>query len=185
MAGLAAVLCAVFLTASPAAAAGHPTGFPVAHGDNGLCLGSGSAYGTQGEICIFLALYTASSGQRFVTAEVEGDCADSTGKPLACSNIVADATVANGAGYTAWATMACGHTNGNCDANGTYFYPYGGLPISEGGCDNNVWAVLWGQNHSTYITLPRSGVNYFIDINVEDGHFSRVCLTNGSLYAFA
>ena len=56
-----------------------------------------------------------------------------------------------------------------------------GLPISEGSCDANVWVVINGQDENSYITLPKSGINTYLNGNLEDGHFGEVCLENGYL----
>ena len=149
-------------------------------------LDTGNDGDIQGVLCIELGLYTASTGQKFVTAQVDGWCNNFVNDDrLQCSNIVVNATVANGAGYTDWTTHACGHQNGGCQTIDTsfsadnYFYPFGGLPITNGSCINNVWVVLNVQG--TYITLPvGTGKNVYLSSNLEDGHFSEVCLDNGS-----
>jgi hypothetical protein len=174
-----AVLCAVFLIASPAMAAGSVSAINFATGDSPTCSTLGSDDGISATLCIRLGWYESGS-QFYVTAQVEGICESSDGAPQ-CSNINVDATIANGSGYVDWTTQACGHQNGNCQAdNPTWFYPFGMLPISPGGCDANVWVVMNGQDQNSYITLPGSGVNEYLNGNQEDGHFSTVCLSTES-----
>jgi hypothetical protein len=68
--------------------------------------------------------------------------------PSPCEAAQAEATVANGAGYTGWAIKSC--SNLPCDIFGTtgrsYLFPYGGLPISPSVCDNNVWVSIRGAS---------------------------------------
>jgi hypothetical protein len=170
-----AVLCAVFLIASPAMAAGSVSAINMATGDNPTCSTLGSDDGISGTLCIRLGWYQSGS-QYYVTAQVNAWCTGSNSTPQ-CSNINVDATIANGSGYTDWTILACGHQNGNCQSdNPTWFYPFGALPITPGGCDDNVWVVVSGENEDTFITLPGSGVNVYLNGNQEDGHFSTVCL---------
>jgi hypothetical protein len=185
---LMAVLCIVS-SSLPAMASSRSSGLPEADGDYTLeCPTLGTDGDIQGVLCIELGLYTASTGQKFVTAQVDGWCNNFVNdSALQCSNIVVNATVADGAGYIDWTTHACGHQNGDCQTISTsfsadnYFYPFGGLPITNGSCINNVWVVLNAQG--TYITLPGSNKNVYLSSNVEDGHFSQVCLDNGSFSA--
>jgi len=44
-----------------------------------------------------------------------------------------------------------------------------------------VWVVINGQDENSYITLPKSGINTYLNGNLEDGHFGEVCLENGYL----
>jgi hypothetical protein len=173
-AGLA-VLGALLLAAAPAMAASSPSELPAISGDSGSCTELGAdSIGDSGWLCIRLGVYTSSSGVRSLTAQVEGWCEETVGQTSTieqCSNINADATIAN-ATYTDWTTKACGHANGACDTPWSWLYPFGGLGFT--GCDNNVWAVIAGGDNKTYITLPRSGINVYLDSNLEDGHYN-VC----------
>jgi hypothetical protein len=180
---LSAMLCTVFLAGSPAMAAGSPNLLqPLATGDTGWCIISATIQGYNGTFCIRLGIF-ASGSQDYITAQATGICENTAGQSVSCSNIVITATIANGAGYTGWRTIACGHTNGNCLAGGTNFYTYGQLPISPGTCDNNVWAVINGNDRDTYITLPGSDKNVYLDgFNLEDGHFSKVCVATDNSF---
>jgi|HubBroStandDraft_1064217.scaffolds.fasta_scaffold284863_1 hypothetical protein len=180
----AAVLCAVALTAYPAMAESNPTALPYANGDNGACAGLPSYGGYSGGFCVSLGLYTSSNGEQFVTAQADGFCYNTSDSDnQQCSNVNVDATIANGGGYTDWTTIACGHQNGDCQPLFSYLYPFGGLPISAGGCVYNVWVVISGGSGNTFVTLPNSGKNEYLGSNLEDGHFSSVCLDDGILEA--
>lgn len=178
---LAAVLCTVFLTASSAMAESHLSYIPFASGDTPVCaLLPADGNGTYSEFCVALGLYTNSEGEHYVTAQAYGLCVDSSDELVPCSNIVIKATVANGGGYTDWTTMACGHTNGSCESGYSYFYPFGGLEISAGQCYPNVWVVI--DQSGSYITYPVSGLNKYLTSNLEDGHFSTVCLLDNGTF---
>jgi len=110
----AAILCTVFLAAQPAMAAGSPNLLTsLANGDTGWCITSAKVGGYAGTFCIRLGIF-ASGSQDYITAQTTGICTNSAGTNVQCSNAVITATIANGAGYTGWRTIACGHTNGNC-----------------------------------------------------------------------
>jgi hypothetical protein len=191
-ASAAATLMAVlfaFSSSLPAMASSRSSRLPEANGDNALaCSILGNEGQIEGVLCIELGLYTASTGQKFVTAQVDAWCSNFiTDSALQCSNIVVNATVADGAGYTGWTTHACGHQEGACQTISTsfsadnYFYPFGGLPITNGSCVSNVWVVVNVQG--TYITLPVSNKNVYLSSNLEDGHFSQVCLDSGGNFS--
>jgi hypothetical protein len=140
-AGVTATLSAVFLVGalftSPALAAdegnsltnigGHTCERVVDDGAQDLVL------------CADLGLYITSSGEQFVTLQIQLICQNDTGGYVQCNSGDVEGTVANGGGYTDWTDMRCLFY---CQEGRNYFYPFGGLPISLGNCDQNVWGAI-------------------------------------------
>jgi hypothetical protein len=128
--------------------------------------------------CVDLALYITQEGQYDLTLQVEGYCQSFIGpdtKP--CLEIYTYGTIANPS-YTDWTKFDC---SGSCQSIRTYFYPFGGLPITPGNCDNDVWGVLDGDSESYFL----SPLSKYIRLGpqLETGHYN-VCLSSvGTLSA--
>ncbi|HUA31614.1 MAG TPA: hypothetical protein VMC03_22235 [Streptosporangiaceae bacterium] len=118
-------------------------------------------------VCADLGLYITSSGEQFVTLQIQLICQNDTGGYLQCNSGTVEGTVANGGGYTDWTTMRCPFY---CQEGRNYFYPFGGIPISLGNCAQNVWgAIAQGSGGA----LPDETVG-FTDSNFGTPHYT-VC----------
>lgn len=181
--GAAATLSAAVvvgtLAVSPALADSHPQSLPDVAGHT--CV-SGTFGSYKAVFCADLGLYTASSGSQFITLQAEEICQTVGGAYAQCERAGVAGTVANGAGYTDWGSMDC---IGNCQnpslgSNRNYFYPFGGLPISRGTCDNNVWGVM---ELGSQIQLPNGGL-VTLQSNLGTPHFN-VCETSSGVIQYS
>jgi hypothetical protein len=174
-AALAAVLLLGFIGASPAFADSSAT-LPGTGGHT--CLGSGTSVDKtyQAVFCADLGIYTNSQGQQYVTLQAEAYCQYYDGEPQTCPDTGVSGTVANGSGYTDWTFKDC---DGNCVANGrNYLFPFGGLPISPGVCDANVWGVI---ETASSVTLPDGVIVEVENANLETAHYNVCEESNGAI----
>jgi hypothetical protein len=168
IAALSAVLL-ISVLAAPPASADSTASLPGAGGHT--CLGSTGdddiAY--QAVFCADLALYTNSKGQQYVTLQAEAYCQYYDGEPQTCKLAGVAGTVANGSGYTDWTVQNC---DGDCETYArNYMFPFGGLPISPGACDANVWGVI---EVGSGIILPDGTTITLSGSNLETPHYE-VC----------
>lgn len=141
--------------------------------------------------CVDLALYKNGNGKYFVTLQVEGYC-EIAGGITQCLGIFTDGSVNNAnPSNTDWTTMWCGYppqpsqTQTPCftneSNNKTYFWPYGGIPITPGGnCDQDIWGVLEGNDNTSITVLSTAGNGSYngfgLQSPLETGHYN-VCLS--------
>jgi hypothetical protein len=186
-AGITAILSAVslvgVLTASPALADDGSASLPSAQGHTcTIFYDSGTE---QGDLCVELALYTTSSGEQFVTAQAEAFCHYDSGGYEPCYEAEVDATVANAGSppYTDWTVMVCGvEYSESCQNIRNYFFPFGGLPISLGQCDNNVWAVIDVDASPVFVSSSPEPLPYFP--NLETAHYN-VCENSPGILTYS
>jgi hypothetical protein len=180
-AGVAATLSAGLLVGvlgtSPALA-DSSTGLPHAAGHT--CVGStkGEDATYEGVLCAEIGIYTTSSGQQFVTLQAEAICQTWAGAPETCPSAQVDGTVANGGGYTDWTNKSC---SGNCVYQGRNFlFPFGGIPISPGVCDANVWGSI---SSASTIELPNGAIVPPAQFgNLATAHFAVYEDSSGAIY---
>lgn len=178
---ISSILCATFLITSPALADGSANSLSPAAGHT--CIENASfPHGSfVGLWCVEIAIYNSSSGQHFVTTQVEVSCPDTDMISHQCTNESVSGEVANGTGTVLSGTKTC---SGNCpfslDNFRTYMFPFGGLPAptTVGKCDNNVWGVALTQGQ-----IDRGGSDFaFLSNNLGTPHYN-VCLTSSG-YTF-
>jgi hypothetical protein len=172
---ISAMLCATFLIASPAFAAGTGTSLSPAAGHT--CVEKLSQDGNfDGLFCVEIAIYNSSTGASFVTTQVEISCPSTGGAAGPCFDGFVDAEVANGAKNITEAFKTCtgGCVHGTNDR--TYIFPFGGLPVPTtlNACDANVWGNIIAADTSvdlggTDFAEPGS--------NLATPHYN-VCLTS-------
>jgi hypothetical protein len=103
-------------------------------------------------LCTELGIYTSRTGQQSVTLQAEAFCEDAaSGAVERCTTIGITGTFAHASTrgtHTGWTGKACDMYDGRCQARRTYFYPFGGVPISPPSsgvrCVYNVWGVVGG-----------------------------------------
>ncbi len=138
-----------------------------------------------GVFCIEVAIYTsAATGQQFVTAQAEGYCQDQTSLTTTpvepCVFIDVDAGIANGSGDVQSGFKSC---NGppSCSYARSYFFPFGGFPISPGHCDSNVWGVLFGDS---WVKVQDEATSPLLTGNFATPHYT-VCEDFAGRFTFA
>ena len=171
---ISAMLCATFLIASPAFAAGSAVSLSPAAGHT--CVERLSQDGAfDGLFCVEIAIYNSTSGASFVTTQIEISCPSPSGQAGPCFDGFVDGQVANGAGNITEASKTCtgGCTHGTNDR--TYLFPFGGLPVPTtlNTCDANVWGNIIASD-----TAVDLGGSDFAEpgSNLATPHYN-VCLT--------
>lgn len=173
---LALVMSAIMLVSAPALADAG-TGLSQIAGHT--CQGSPPNQAIREVLCIEIGIYVTSSGESFVTSQVEAICENSGGVVEGCASAAVAGEVANGSGGSSGGSGSC---DGNCESGGlrNYFDPLGGFPISVGTCDDNVWGVVEvGSN-----VIGEDGSFISVVANIGTAHFN-VCEPSSGQFTFS